>query len=317
MNLQKLLDLDKNDLKIILKCLDEILLSDLDEEQQIKKNRTQILHFEQYEQIISYIDDLADTYPNNSNLLARKGLAYQLIHEYETSLHCYNEVLKVNNNEEIVIRNLGFTLLGLEKYDEGIIKIDQALIQFPNDSKLLLAKAYSLEMLDKFTESMENYIQAFKIDTNNPDQLYDLGFFIKQNGQTEAGQNYLDNGSSNDKLRNTINHLFENDPKIIKLYRKYLKRNPDAEGIEFFQKQMIKGKSLDWVESEIKNSDEGKYHLKGKEYGPKIIEFHRKYLKRNPDAAGMAYFIKMLDDGKTIDWLESTIKDSVEAKELK
>ena len=57
--------------------------------------------------------------------------------------------------------------------------------------------------------------------------------------------------------------------------------------------------------------------MKGKEYEPKIIEFYRKYLKRNPDKEGIAYFTKMLDDGKTIDWLESTIKDSVEAKELK
>ena len=87
---------------------------------------------------------------------------------------------------------------------------------------------------------LENYIQAFKIDTDDADQLYDLGFFIKQNGQTEAGQNYLDNGSPNDKLRNTINHLFENDIKITELYKKYLKRNPDKEGIAYFTKMFPK-----------------------------------------------------------------------------
>jgi len=46
--------------------------------------------------------------------------------------------------------------------------------------------------------------------------------------------------------------------KISELYTKHLHRKEDQEGIDYFENQILEGKSLDWVEELMSNSEEGK-----------------------------------------------------------
>jgi len=54
------------------------------------------------------------------------------------------------------------------------------------------------------------------------------------------------------------NNELEIDSKITELYNKFLQRDPDSIGLNYFRYQIINGKSFTWLENELKNSKEYK-----------------------------------------------------------
>jgi len=53
-------------------------------------------------------------------------------------------------------------------------------------------------------------------------------------------------------------HQSKNEKTISKFYHKYLQREPDFEGLNFYKNKIIEGCSLEWVERTIRLSDEAK-----------------------------------------------------------
>jgi len=48
----------------------------------------------------------------------------------------------------------------------------------------------------------------------------------------------------------------EVEAKITEFYHKYLNREPDVEGLNYWKQKIFEGESYDWVENEFKNSEE-------------------------------------------------------------
>ena len=95
------------------------------------------------------------------------------------------------------------------------------------------------------------------------------------------------------------------DFKINELYGKYLNREADLMGLGHFKQRVLEGESFDWVENEIKNSEEGF-----------VVGLYDKYLLRHPDADGLNYWIQQILEGKSYDWVENEFKNSEEYKML-
>ena len=90
--------------------------------------------------------------------------------------------------------------------------------------------------------------------------------------------------------------------EITQLYKTYLNREPDITGMNSFKHNILQGKSYQWVEESIKNSEE-----------TKISKLYNHYLKRNPDVDGLHYYTQKLRDGISLDTIELEIQNSHEA----
>jgi len=60
------------------------------------------------------------------------------------------------------------------------------------------------------------------------------------------------------RLQNKLSEIPHAKEKITQLYLKHLKRHPDPTGLNLIAENVMKGQSLDWVETQIKNSKEYK-----------------------------------------------------------
>ena len=56
--------------------------------------------------------------------------------------------------------------------------------------------------------------------------------------------------------------IFKNESKIrnkiSELFIKHLHRNTDLEGLDYYEKKISEGRSFQWVEESLANSEEGK-----------------------------------------------------------
>ena len=104
------------------------------------------------------------------------------------------------------------------------------------------------------------------------------------------------------------------ESKISEYYQNYLNREPDSAGLGFYKQRILEGNSFEWVEEQIKNSNEAKAIQFELEFEQKINEFYHKYLNREPDAEGLKYYKQEIIGGVSYDSIESEFKNSDEAK---
>ena len=113
--------------------------------------------------------------------------------------------------------------------------------------------------------------------------------------------------------------------KIADLYRDILHRSPDSAGMNYYREEIINnGKSLQWVEESLRNSQEAKLRVEIKTIGElkdetkKIIDdLYREILYRPADELGMAYFGSMLESGKlTAEDIKKALLESDEYKAM-
>jgi len=104
------------------------------------------------------------------------------------------------------------------------------------------------------------------------------------------------------------------ESKISEYYQNYLNREPDPAGLGFYKQRILEGNSFEWVEEQIKNSNEAKAIQFELEFEQKINEFYNKYLNREPDVEGLEYYKQEIIEGASYDSIESEFKNSDEAK---
>mgnify|MGYP001174111444 CR=1 FL=1 len=171
----------------------------------------------------------------------------------------YEKILEIDPNCEVAFRNKGTLLINMEKYEEAIDFLDKALEKFPNNHELFFSKGYALEMTERTEKSVEYYIKAFEISTKDITKSYSLAFHLIHYLGRENISNYFNKAlekNPNDSFALIVKLLMGSEPKIEEIYRKYLKRNVDPEGMHYYQMQIMEGESIKWVEEKIKNSEE-------------------------------------------------------------
>ncbi len=98
------------------------------------------------------------------------------------------------------------------------------------------------------------------------------------------------------------------EAQITELYHKILNREPDYAGLNHYKEQIIRNeKSLEWVEENIRNSQEA--------VSLRITELYNNVLKRDPDPEGMNYYKEqVIQNGKSLQWVEEDLQNSPEAQ---
>ena len=237
--------------------------------------------------------------------------------KHNEALVIFDHHLVIKKNEFDIYQKTKCFFLNLKKYEQALEIFDKILEDSPKDSEILYNKGYALERSGKNDESTPYYFKALCLDGNNFDDLQNLGLLLIH---YLGGNNSLDisklNSKSEDIIVKTAAQLIENTKKINALYQKYLYRDADPEGLFLYQRKILGGTSIESIENEFKKSEESKSSNLGKEFESQIAALYKKYLRREPDLAGMNYFKHLLLGGTSIESIENEFKKSEERSEL-
>ncbi|CAD8113603.1 unnamed protein product [Paramecium primaurelia] len=91
-----------------------------------------------------------------------------------------NELLKENkkNNDELLMHK-SIVLIQLDKYDEFLECINQAITLNPKNEKLLYHKGITLVKLDQYQQAFQCFDEAIKINPDNQASLIYLGITLE------------------------------------------------------------------------------------------------------------------------------------------
>lgn len=96
---------------------------------------------------------------------------------------------------------------------------------------------------------------------------------------------------------------------VTSSYRTLLNRDPDKNGLFYFQELLKQGMNKEEIEQIIMNSEE----YKVKESYKKIVKnVYRRLLNREPDESGLTYYQNLLINGSTPFEIEKMIRNSEE-----
>ena len=230
-----------------------------------KNSKSLIFNFKEYRNIIKYFDKILEINPDDSKILARKGSLLQIIFQYSDSLLCLNKALEINPENSLANCAKGIVLYNMEKFEESIYYFDKVIETNSTNIEASLGKGLSLEMLGMREDSIKYFVTGFQWNLSDPDLLYSISFNLVHfcfpiNALTYS--NYILKLNANDPIANTICNLIKPQEnklreKISELYQKYLHRESSADDIDYWEGEIIQGKSITWVEQQIKISEEG------------------------------------------------------------
>ncbi|WP_180900637.1 DUF4214 domain-containing protein [Martelella soudanensis] len=121
--------------------------------------------------------------------------------------------------------------------------------------------------------------------------------------------------------------LAENVTQVVDyMFRKYLDRNPDPEGLEFYRKALLGGMSLVSFIKSVSSSEEARQKRKGRrkranpdwpadDIDTVIALTYRLYLQREPDEAGKQIYRSAIERGMSLSTLADVLSSSPEAKQ--
>ena len=107
------------------------------------------------------------------------------------------------------------------------------------------------------------------------------------------------------------------EDEITQLYKTHLNREPDSAGMDLYKYAILDGKSYQWVEETIKNSEEGKaFDMQSKisTYQKFITNTYQKYLDKDPNEINLDYYTTKMLEGDSYLLIESEIKNSEEGE---
>ena len=219
---------------------------------------------------ISFYKKMLDTIKNDSDLIYVKSelaWAYDHIGEYENSLQCLGEVMKLGRDDIWVHSELGFCLGGLKKFDEAIVEFEKAIELGRNDDWVFERVATCYKELENYDKALENYEKVIEIEPNDIYVLSELAWIYDNiKDDTTKGLEYLyrvkelgrDDIWVNSELGWVYNHIQKNQ-----------------EALEFLERAKEQGRDDSWIYYELgyalarlNRVDEGlECYLKAKELG--------------------------------------------------
>ena len=107
------------------------------------------------------------------------------------------------------------------------------------------------------------------------------------------------------------------EDEITQLYKSHLNREPDSAGMDLYKHAIVDGKSYQWVEETMKNSEEGKsldMQSKISRYQKFITNTYQKYLDKDPNEISLDYYTTKMLEGDSYLLIESEIKNSEEGE---
>jgi Tol biopolymer transport system component len=103
-------------------------------------------------------------------------------------------------------------------------------------------------------------------------------------------------------------------PALIRLYFAYFRRLPDASGLTYWTNKLTAGMPLDRVSASFAGSSEFKAKYGDKTNGQFVTLIYQNIFDRNPDASGLAYWTKRLDQGTSRGTVMTNFSESSEGR---
>lgn len=101
--------------------------------------------------------------------------------------------------------------------------------------------------------------------------------------------------------------------QIARIYREYLKREPDQAGVDYWANLAASGTPMDQILQGIKSSQEAG----GLRAARSVEDFYRDYLGRTPEAEGREFWTQALQSGVSPEQVQRDIMQSQEAADIR
>ncbi len=105
--------------------------------------------------------------------------------------------------------------------------------------------------------------------------------------------------------------------EITRFYKELFGRAPDTPGLNYHLRRYNNGRSLGQIEQDFRSSPEGRRMallISSDAFGGTIRQLYLTELKREPEAAGLAYYVRALDKGRTLTRIQEEIRNTQEAR---
>ena len=265
-NIQKLIEMYRNgEIRKVLDIFDQEVLVTPDT-QAFRKKGVISIDFEKNADLQAFLDKILEINPEDPEIISRKALIFEYQGETDKAINHADKSLEIDSENSIALQTKGIIAFNNNEYHTSIKYFDTVLQNYENDSLSLLNKGLAFELMGKSEDAMNCFRKLFNFDSLNNASLDSLILHIIDWCGNDYVNSYADQTlikKPNDKLALKIKeHVVLNEnktkQKIFELYDKYLHRQPDQEGIDYFESLFAQGKNIEDVENILKNSEEGK-----------------------------------------------------------
>ena len=231
-----------------------------------RKNGVLSIDFKKNIEKHAFLNELLNSNPNDSDLLSRKGVLYEMEMEHENAKHAINQALKIDPHNNLALQTKGIIHFNDEEFNEALKCFEKILLNDKNNSLVQFAKSLVLESMGKENDILSPISIAFDFNSLDDKSLEEIVLHIVNHCGINTARFNADKTlkiDPNNKLALKIKKFPTDDQnnlrvKISELYTKHLHRKADLTGLDYFENQILEGKSLDWVEELMSNSEEGK-----------------------------------------------------------
>ena len=265
-NVKKLIEMYRiGETRKVLDVFDQEVLT-IPDTQVFRKKGVISIDFEKNSVLQSFLDKILEINPQDPEIISRKALIFEFQGDIEKATNFANKSLEIDSENSIALQTKGIIAFNNNEYHTSIKYFDIVLRKNENDSLSLLNKGLALEQMGKSEDAMNCFRKLFNFDSLNNASLDSLILHIIDWCGNDYVNSYADQTlikKPNDKLALKIKeHVVLNEnqtkQKIFEIYDKYLHRQPDQEGIDYFESLFAQGKNIEDVENILKNSEEGK-----------------------------------------------------------
>lgn len=102
------------------------------------------------------------------------GYCYGMLQEYEESINCYQEALRLDPGNLEWKKNLAAIYARANKYEQAVQLMKDLLLVNPQDSEILNNLAWIYEAQSQYSEAEENYYRGLAASDGSPDIAYNL-----------------------------------------------------------------------------------------------------------------------------------------------
>jgi serine/threonine protein kinase len=120
-------------------------------------------NLKQYEAVLLVCDRARAIDPNDTDILYRKGHAFERLKRYEEAIQTYEQALAINPNDAEFWKCKGYLLYDLERYDEALCACDEAIVVDPENDDNWYTKGCMLLELERYEEAIEAFDQVLDI----------------------------------------------------------------------------------------------------------------------------------------------------------
>ncbi len=136
------------------------------------------------------------------------GASYSFKNDHTKAIEFYNKSLDLNFNNEEILRNLGKSLIKIQKYDEAIYVFERSIKLKPNNIDSFFSLGFIYLQKGQYLESINNFKKTAELKNDIYDVYYNLGVLYDLLGNLdESKKNYISAIKLNNKYLTAINNL--------------------------------------------------------------------------------------------------------------